>query len=238
MGGRWLLMVISVFLIASIATAEPNPPQGELVTPEERHKWTGFRPYIPERVDYAFELGAMWEKQNLYWLGAQVGFHMGRCVLSKSESCQQYLDFFGGAGGRDGQTNLLALAGWRWQFITFPKPFSPSVRVFAGAVDYHDDQRDYDMFTYGIGYGWTASVHERVDLSLEVRAGQADRVWSQVFFGVHLKMDRWLSYFAERLQGLGGDAARSTVDFFSDKDKKKKPQGESPEVPKEQDKKP
>lgn len=180
------------------------------VLPQERREWTAYRAYVPEKIDYAFELGSMWEDKNLYWVAGQIGFHAGRCMFSQSQTCQQYVDALAGAGGRDGQTNGMFLGALRWQFISFPEPFSPSIRLFAGVVRIRDDVRDADHFAYGIGYGWTASVHERVDLSLEARIGGADQMWSQVFIGVHLKADRWLAYFAEKMKEFGGDAAKMT----------------------------
>ena len=62
--------------------------------------WVKFRPYTPEIKEYALELGSMWEDENLYWLAANVGFHVGKCIFSESQSCQNYIDIIGGAGGR------------------------------------------------------------------------------------------------------------------------------------------
>ncbi len=199
-----------ILVFASSCFAQTPSPGGEVtVIPGERRQWTAFRAYMPEKTDYALELGSMWETENLYWIGGQIGFHVGHCLFSKSETCQQYVDAIAGAGGRDGQTNGMFMAALRWQFIDFPKPFSPSIRVLAGLVDLRDQTRDYEKFAYGIGYGWTASVHERLDLSLEIRVGGADeKFWSQAFLGIHIKAEKWLTHFKEKMQKLGGDAAR------------------------------
>lgn len=172
--------------------------------------WTEFRPYVPEKWDYSFSLGSSWERNNLYWMGASVGRHLGPCVFSQSQTCQNYLDAIIGVAGRDGQTNGYFLLAPRWQFVSWPQSYSPFVRVFAGMINYRDNERDKEQFAYGLSYGITSSVHERVDLGLEARVGGGDRVWSVVLFSVHLKMDQWLSYFAERIKDFGGTAASVT----------------------------
>ncbi len=153
--------------------------------------WVNHRPFVPEKLDYYFELGAMWEERNMYWMGAGFGRHLGHCVFSPSETCQQYWDIFGGVGGRDGLTSLLFLTGPRWQFVSFPKHFSPAFRAFVGAMNIRDDLRDKEVFAYGVGYGWTLAVHNRVNMRLEGRVGHADEVWYQSMVAVHIKVDQW-----------------------------------------------
>lgn len=172
--------------------------------PEARPaRWSHFRPYIPERRDYGFELGAMWEENNLYWLGAQVGFHLGRCVFSDSQTCQQYFDLIGGVGGREGLTVGSVLTGLRWQFVGVPVYFSPSWSLLGGMVSQRGRERDRVLGTMGLGFGLTTSVHERVDLKWETRVGQSDRPWAQTFVSFMLKMDQWVDYFAKKFKKLG-----------------------------------
>ncbi len=173
-------------------------------------RWVEHKAYIPEKYDYYAELGAMWEKRNMYWMGAGFGRHLGVCVFTESESCQQYWDIFGGVGGRDGLTSLLFLTGPRWQFVNFPNSRSPSVRLFAGVMNIRDDVRNKEAFAYGAGYGQTLSVHERVDVRFEGRIGYADELWTQGLVSVHVKMDHWVDYFAARLKDLGHGAVRTT----------------------------
>jgi len=180
------------------------------LTYAEQPQWTNWRPYIPEKIDYAFELGSMWERRPLYWMSASVGRHIGRCVLTLSETCQQYIDVLGGAAGRQGQTNGILLGALRWQFVNYPSAVSPSVRVLAGLARERGDLRDRDSFMYGMGIGWTFAIHERADMRFEVRGGGGGETWGQAFFAFHLKMDKWVEYFGQRLKGLGEGAATAT----------------------------
>lgn len=186
----------------------PEPPS--LQSLQIKDNWVAHRPFVPEKFDYYFELGAMWEKRNMYWIGGGFGRHVGRCFLTESQSCQQYWDLFGGVGGRDGLTSLLFLTGPRWQFVHFPKHYSPSIRLFAGLMNIRDDLRDKEIFAYGVGYGWTMSVHERVDMRLEARVGNADEIWYQSMVSVHVKMDRWVDYFGAQLKKFGLEAVKTT----------------------------
>lgn len=165
---------------------------------------------MPEKIDYAFELGAMWEARPLYWMGASVGRHVGRCVLTQSQTCQQYIDVLGGAAGRQGQTNGYLLTGLRWQFVNYPSFVSPSVRILAGLSRQRGDLGHGDHVVYGLGVGWTFAIHERADMRFEVRGGSGREPWSQAFFAFHLKMDKWVDYFGQRLKGLGEGAASAT----------------------------
>ena len=168
-----------------------------------KDKWSMFRPYVPEEKEYNFELGSMWEENNQYWMGGLLGFHIGRCIFSKSQSCQQYADLIGGVGGREGLTHGLALSSVRWQFANLDKVYSTHARIFAGAMNQRDEDRDRTIFTYGMGYGVTSSVHERLDLRLEGRVGYGDRVWGQTFVSFSFKMDSIVDYFAQKLEGMG-----------------------------------
>lgn len=152
----------------------------------------------------------------MYWMGGGVGRHIGTCIFSESQTCQQYWDVFGGVGGRDGLTNVLFLTGPRWQFVNFPESLSPSVRVFAGVMNIRDDVRDQDSFAYGIGLGQTLSVHDKVDVRLEGRIGYADALWTQGLFSVHVKMDHWVESFADKVKELGREAFEKTGGALKD----------------------
>lgn len=182
----------------------------EAVNGGDSDRWVAHKPFVPETFDYYFELGAMWEERNMYWMGAGFGRHIGHCVFSESETCQQYWDVFGGVSGRDGLTSLLFLMGPRWQFVSFPKHYSPALRAFAGVMNIRDDLRDKEVFAYGVGYGWTMAVHDRVNMRLEGRVGHADEIWYQSVVSVHIKMDRWVDYFGAQLKKIGIDAVETT----------------------------
>jgi hypothetical protein len=170
----------------------------------------GFSPYAPQRRDYALDLGSMWENRALYWLGGTIGFHAGRCVFSASETCQNFVDLLGGVGGRDGSTQGLAAGSLRWQFIGFPRVVSPFARVFAGALRLRDAERDEIVPAYGLGYGITVTVHERMDLKLEARAGYGEQAFSQTFFSIGFRADKWIDYVARRIKGVGKGAVNAT----------------------------
>ena len=56
-------------------------------------------PYLPHKWDYGLELGQMNIDKDLYWLGGNLGYNIGTCVLTNSQSCQQYMDFLIGSSG-------------------------------------------------------------------------------------------------------------------------------------------
>ncbi|MCB0349962.1 MAG: hypothetical protein KDD38_02190, partial [Bdellovibrionales bacterium] len=65
----------------SSATQDQNiSPNQPSTNQQHKGQWTNFLPYAPEKNEYQFELGGMWEADNLYWLGLTYGRHMGRCV--------------------------------------------------------------------------------------------------------------------------------------------------------------
>jgi len=203
------ICLLSFFLFSRFAVAADNPFSVE-ASSKQNHQWARFFTYVPEKFDYYFELGSMWEARNQYWMGAGFGRHVGTCLLTQSQTCQQYWDIFGGAGGRDGLTTGLALSGLRWQFVNFPDVFSPSLRLFAGGLTIRDDVRDLVAFTYGIGYGITTSVHRRVDLRVEARVGMGDELWTQTMFSFHLKMDKWVDYFGAKIKKFGLNTLKAT----------------------------
>ncbi len=61
--------------------------------------------------------------------------------------------------------------------------------------------------TFGVGFGTSAFMHERADLRLEMRVGYAEakEPYAQLFFGIQIKMNRWVSYFGEKMKSLGID---------------------------------
>ncbi len=165
--------------------------------------WSKYYAYVPEKTEFNFELGSMAEANNLYWLGGSMGFHIGRCMFSQSQTCQQFADFIGGAGGRSGFTNGVLLSSLRWQFIDLKSKFVTHARVLAGAINHRDEERNRTVFAYGVGYGITTSIHERLDLKFEIRGGYGDKAWSQSFVSLSIKFDKFVTYFAKKLDRLG-----------------------------------
>ncbi|MEO0334902.1 MAG: hypothetical protein AAF202_00805 [Pseudomonadota bacterium] len=205
--GRLIILAMFTF-VSGLAKGADNPFHDKQVK-KKRQSWAQFYPYLPEKFDYYVELGSLWETRSQYWMGAGFGRHLGRCLLSSSQTCQQYWDVVGGFGGRDGLTTGLALTGVRWQFVNFPKVVSPSLSVLTGVYTVRDNDRDLVSFTYGLGYGITTSLHKRVDLRIEARAGMADEFWSQALFSFHLKLDKWVDYFGAKLKKYSIDAIGS-----------------------------
>ncbi len=195
-------VILFIFIALSTQASWSQTSQVNTELPKLR-SFTKTFSYIPEKQQYELELGSMWEKSNLYWLGGNVGFHIGRCMFSQSQTCQQYADVIFGAGGRDGLTNGVLLPSLRWQFIDVKDRFVPHARLMVGVMNISDKDRDKSTFSYGIGYGWTTAVHERLDLKFEIRAGYADQLWSQSFLSFSFKFDKWVDYFAKKLEGLG-----------------------------------
>lgn len=170
---------------------------------EKGKPYFGFLPYTPRKREYSFELGSMWEERILYWVGFNFGVHLGRCMLTQSQTCQQYLDFIGGVGGREGQTNGLALGGLRWQFVNFPKYVSPSVSLLAGTTRFKDEKRNKNAFTYGLSYAMAVSVHENLDVKFDFRFGSGEHAWSQAMIVLGLRLDNMVQYFAGRVRDIG-----------------------------------
>lgn len=161
------------------------------------------RPYVPQIRDYGLEMGSAYEDHSMYALGLNVGFHLGRCLATESETCQQFADAIVDLVGREDRLNWLGLASLRWQFVNFPSPWGPFFRLFAGnrlsMVPHHDD---YSTFTYGTGAGVARYLHPRVDMRFEIRAIQSEQLYSEVLISFQFKIDEWIKYFDEKLEGV------------------------------------
>lgn len=162
-------------------------------------------PYVPHPWDYGFEFGSMFSSRNLYWVGLNSGFHIGTCVYSDSQSCQQYFDVLLGVSGKESQTNYLGVGSIRWQFVNFPKTYSPLFRLFAGLIHTIENDSSKDNMVYGAGFGVTSYLHPRADLRIEARFGSGPNVgnFSQVFFSIEMKVAQWLSFFSDKLESIG-----------------------------------
>lgn len=198
-------IVLKIFIINLffLSLAHSNNESSDVKKDEPKYFLSDLNAFVPEKIDYLGELGAMWEEANLYWIAASVGFNIGTCILSQSPTCQQYLDLIGGVGGRDSETHTLFMPSFRWQWVNFPSQWSPMARVFVGALNSHQSNGVERFFIYGAGMGFSAFLHERADLRVELRIGYGEQVFGQLFFGVHIKMNQWVNYFAERLKDLG-----------------------------------
>lgn len=184
---------------ASASTADSGKP-----------KWTYFHPYAPYKREYNAEVGGMWEAENLYWLGLTYGHHLGQCRFFFRQSCEQYFDVTGGFGSREAYTDGLVLAGVRWQYVSFPQPYSPSFKIFTGVMNIRDDQRDRQVGVYGFGVAFTASLHEKLDIKWENRIGGGDQFWTQSLISISLKIDRWVDRFADNIKRLGSATVETT----------------------------
>ncbi|MCM2281702.1 MAG: hypothetical protein NDI61_07635 [Bdellovibrionaceae bacterium] len=160
-------------------------------------------PFVPRDSDYSLELGAMAEQRSLYWAAGHFGRHVGRCFLTDSQTCQQYLDFLVGFAGRDSETYTHLWTSVRWQFVNFPRSWSPLLRVFGGAVRAQVPSETEWRGISGMGLGVTTFLHDKVDLRFEMRAGFSKHVMSQGVFAVQIKTDRLLEYFAKKMAEFG-----------------------------------
>ncbi|MFK8136958.1 MAG: hypothetical protein AB8E15_01240 [Bdellovibrionales bacterium] len=169
-------------------------------------------PYIPHKWDYGIELGNMWIDEGLYWLGGNYGYNIGTCILTESQSCQQYFDVLLGASGRSGESNYYALLSYRWQFVNFPSPRSPVARIFTGVMHRIKDNTTKQFPVIGVGYGVTTYLHERADIRVEGRLGYGEEIGSffQMFISVELKVARWLNFFAGKIRDVGVGTVETT----------------------------
>jgi hypothetical protein len=164
-----------------------------------------YHPYLPHKWDYGVELGSMEIESPLYWVGGNLGYNIGTCVFTSSQTCQQYMDVLLGSSGRDGETNWYGVFSLRWQFVNFPNTYSPIARVFGGVMNRIANDESKQFFIYGVGAGITTYLHPRADLRLELRHGWGKEIgsFSQAFLSVELKVSRWLDFFAGKLEKVG-----------------------------------
>jgi hypothetical protein len=160
-------------------------------------------PYVPYNIDYGLEFGSGWGRENTYHFGANLGTHLGRCVFSESQTCQQYADALVSNWGREGQSMTALQASLRWQFVNFPSSWSPFARIALGGGVFRLPGREGETMVASIGYGVSTYLHPRADLRIELRVGIAEVPVGQVMFSFQVKTDRWLSYFATKARDLG-----------------------------------
>ena len=163
-------------------------------------------PYIPQKIDLGFELGTLWDRESNYWVGLHLGPHLGRCMFSFSQTCQQYLDFIVGFAGRESHTHFHLYPSLRWQFVSFPNYWSLSARLFAGFI--HSIQPTFvgSRGVFGAGIAWTTYLHPRADLKIEFRYGNGPFPFYLAMISTELKVEKWVEFFADKLEFLGIEA--------------------------------
>lgn len=166
-------------------------------------RYVSREPYVPQLYDYGVEFGSAHGQMNYYAIGLGVGFHVGKCMFSNSQSCQQYVDIGADANGRDGHTHYLGFGSLRWQYVHFPSSWSPFVRILAGMNSEIIPGSVDQYFIYGAGVGLTTYLHPKADMRVEYRIYQAERPYSQILFSIQFKMEKWVEYFAEKLKDIG-----------------------------------
>lgn len=201
-GKRALILTAAfqAFACAAVATEEP----ATLLGPAP--------PYTPRKTDYSIELGPMSSKDDLFWTGAMMGAHVGNCVFTRSETCQQFIDAIAGVGVAEGETQGHLWLSPRWQYVNFPDRYSPFWRVGAGVANV---ARPGGRGIRGVGIagvGITTYLHDKVDLHLEARFVGLDRSYAQILFGLNFKGDRLLQYFAGKLRDIGIGVGKTAID--------------------------
>lgn len=169
-------------------------------------------PYVPRQTDYAVELGLMSARDDLFWSGLMVGSHLGSCIFSSGERCQQFIDGLVGVGIREGETQAHLWLGPRWQYVNFPARSSPFWRLFGGVASISRPEVRGVFGVFGGGAGVVTYLHDKVDVHLEARAVVTDRAFYQVLLGLNIKADRLLEYFAVKLKDLGVGTVRTAID--------------------------
>jgi hypothetical protein len=168
-------------------------------------------PYAPLKRDYSFELGGAWQESNYYYLGGLIGFNIGECRFYKDPSCQQYFDVTSGIAAKSAHTHAIWSAGLRYQLVQFPKTYSPFFRVFGGGMVTQIVGQDfYYRHLGGVGFGIISSLHEQVDLRIEGRLGYSNQSFGMLVIGGQLKIDKLITYFADKLQEFGIDTVEAT----------------------------
>ena len=215
-GVRSFFFVATIFicLLASATTPEYVEIDPQTKKPLEKPKTlleAGY-PYVPQKTDYALELGVWQARDPSVWIGGLIGEHMGKCLFTQSQTCQMYFDFIAAAAVREAETYGLFLISPRWQYVNFPDRASTFFRVFGGlsAVNVAAE-RTYKP-AGGIGIGVTTYLHENVDLRAEVRAGGVDQSFIVGLLSAHVKTDRLLEFFASKLKDLGFGTVETAIE--------------------------
>jgi hypothetical protein len=217
-GLRFLIVVMALLFVAlpSAPAAGATSPSDEptpAVAPVAPATLLGpAPPYVPRKTDVSLEVGLLHADEDLLWVGGNFGAHVGHCIFSESQTCQQYVDGIVGAGVREGETVGLYLASLRWQYVNFPDRFSPFWRVFAGVANVADPGEHVLRAMGGGGVGITTYLHEKIDLRLEARAGYYDRGFAEGLVGFQIKVDELLLVFASKLRDLGLGTVKTAIE--------------------------
>lgn len=195
---------ILVFAVPVVWAAEPPPRSPEtLLGPAP--------PYVPRATDYSIESGLMTNRDDLFWVSGILGKHLGRCILTESETCQQYIDFHIGTGVREAETQGHFLTSVRWQYVNFPSRHSPYFRLLGGVASVQRPEFRGWRGVGGAGLGIVTYLHEKVDVRLEVRDITLDRSYLQVLIGFNFKVDRLLETFALKLRDFGVGTVETAI---------------------------
>lgn len=169
-------------------------------------------PYVPRKTDYAVDLGLMSSKDDLFWSGVLMGYHIGECPFIDSTTCQWYLDGIIGVAAREAETQGHLWVSPRWQYVNFPDRYSTFWRLILGAANIaRPENRGYQGVA-GVGVGVVNYLHDKVDVHVEGRFVATDRLYGQAVLGVNIKVDRLLEYFAHRLKDLGVGTVRTAIE--------------------------
>lgn len=189
---------------SGVGAASSEPRSTPAPEPQKPKTLLGVAPpYLPRQTEYSLELGWMRADEDLFAAAASVGFHLGTCMFSRSETCQQYADALAGFAVREAQTYGDFWGSLRWQYVNLPDRYSPFWRVFGGtSYVRHGSEIGWHPVVGG-GVGVTTYLHEKVDLRLEIRAGYIDQAFAQGVMGFQIKADRLLQTFADQLKRLG-----------------------------------
>ena len=196
-----------IFIPLAVHASEPSKNPETLLGPAP--------PYVPRPIDYSMDVGLLnsRDRDELFWGSVAVGAHVGRCIFSQSETCQQYVDGIAGLGIREGESQAMFTPSLRWQYVNFPDRWSPFWRVLGGAALIQGPAFGRGWRTMGgAGAGVTTYLHERVDLRFEVRGIATDRTFAQVMVGAHIKIDNILQAFANKLHAFGKGTVNTAIE--------------------------
>lgn len=196
----------------TLAVATPTPAPAATPAPKPKTLLEGGFPYVPQKTDYALEMGVWQARDPSLWVGGLIGEHVGKCVMTDSPTCQQYIDLIGAAAVREGETYGLFLLSPRWQYVNFPNRTSPFFRVFGGVSAVNVAAERTWKPAGGVGVGITTYLHHNVDLRAELRAGGVDQSFVLGLLSAHVKTERLLEYFANKLKDLGVGTVKTAID--------------------------